>query len=202
MTDREEAGLRGSVRICVEETTYPTGKSLTTTEYGPDGRLLTTRTSNSDGSECFTTKTYEADGRLVKTSSAKSGEPATETLYAYDEAGRLKESRDADGEGNLTGYRYDQQGRNSEIKTFAPEVIERYRNGVLVAGKSFDLGLAALLVISVAGQVAFSIRVSTLLEPARFIVRIEGFSGRFARLGRGSLDQAAISFVCLRGEAF
>jgi len=79
MTDREEAGLRGSVRICVEETTYPTGKSLTTTEYGPDGRLLTTRASNSDGSECFTTKTYEADGRLVKTSSAKSGEPATET---------------------------------------------------------------------------------------------------------------------------
>src|SRR2546430_3320664 len=72
MTDREEAGLRGSVRICVEETTYPTGKSLTTTEYGPDGRLLTTRASNSDGSECFTTKTYEADGRLVKTSSAKS----------------------------------------------------------------------------------------------------------------------------------
>src|SRR6266516_1975962 len=115
MTDREEAGLRGSVRICVEETTYPTGKSLTTTEYGPDGRLLTTRTSNSDGSECFTTKTYEADGRLVKTSSAKSGEPATET---------------------------------------------------------------------------------------RFIVRIEGFSGRFAPLGRASLDQAAISFVCLRGEAF
>src|SRR5207253_5894242 len=71
-----------------------------------------------------------------------------------------------------------------------------------LGGKSFDLGLAALLVITVAGQVAFSIRVSTLLEPARFIVRIEGFSGRFARLGRGSLDQAAISFVCLRGEAF
>jgi len=147
MTDREEAGLRGSVRICVEETTYPTGKSLTTTEYGPDGRLLTTRASNSEGSECFTTKTYEADGRLVKTSSAKSGEPATETLYAYDEAGRLKESRDADGEGNLTGYRYDQQGRKSEIKTFAPEVIERYRKGVLVAGSLWDAaqrGIGAL----------------------------------------------------------
>jgi hypothetical protein len=53
MTDGEKAELRGSVKSCVEETTYPAGKSLTTTEYGLDGRLLTTRTSNSDGSECF-----------------------------------------------------------------------------------------------------------------------------------------------------
>lgn len=147
MADREEAGLRGSVRMCVEETTYATGKSLTTTEYGLDGRLLTTRTSNPDGSEWFTTKTYDADGRLVRTVSGKSGEPATETLYAYDEAGRLKEIRDADGKGNLTSYRYDRQGHKSEIKTFAPEVIERYRKSVLVEGSLWDAaqrGLGAL----------------------------------------------------------
>jgi YD repeat-containing protein len=138
MTDREEAGFRGSVRTYVKEVTYPTGKSLTTTEYGPDGRLLTIRTSNSDGSEWFTTKTYDADGRLVKTVSGKSGEPATETLYAYDEAGRLKEIRDADGKGNRTSYRYDEEGRKTEIKAFAPEVFERNRKGVIVAGSQWD----------------------------------------------------------------
>jgi len=136
MTDREEAGLRGSVRMCVEETTYATGKSLTTTEYGLDGRLLTTRASYPDGSDWVTTKTYDADGRLGKTSSGKSGEPATETLYAYDEVGRLKEVRDADGKGNLTSYRYDQQGPKTEIKTFGPEVFER--KGVIVAGSLWD----------------------------------------------------------------
>jgi hypothetical protein len=136
--DREEAGLRGSVKTCVEETTYPTGKSLTTTEYDLDGRLLTTRISNSDGSEWITTKTYDADGRLVKTASGKSGEPATESLYTYDERGRLKEITNPDGQGNRTSYRYDEEGRKTEIKTFGPEVFERNRGGVMVAGSMWD----------------------------------------------------------------
>ena len=65
MTDREKAGLRGPVKTCVEETTYPPGKRLTTTEYGLDGRLLTTHASNPDGSEWVTTQTYDAEGRLL-----------------------------------------------------------------------------------------------------------------------------------------
>ena len=138
ITDREQAGLRGPVKSCVEETTYPTGKSLTTTEYGLDGRLLATRTRNADGSDWITTKTYDADGRLVKSASGKSGEPATETLYAYDEAGRLKEIKDADGKGNLTSYRYDEQGRKTEIRTFGPEVFERNRNAMIVARSMWD----------------------------------------------------------------
>jgi hypothetical protein len=52
MSDREKAGLHGPVRTCVEETIFPDGKPhLTTTEYDPDGRLLTFRNPNSDGSE-------------------------------------------------------------------------------------------------------------------------------------------------------
>ena len=70
MTDREEAGLRGSVRMCVEETTYATGKSLTTTEYGLDGRLLTTRASYPDGSDWVTTKTYDAWAKRLRASRA------------------------------------------------------------------------------------------------------------------------------------
>jgi YD repeat-containing protein len=106
MTDREKAGLRGPVKSCVEETE----KRLTTTEYGVDGRLLTTRTSNAD-SGWVTTKTYDADGRLAKEAWTKPGQPTTETLFAHDEAGKLKEIRVADGKGNLTTSRYDQQGR-------------------------------------------------------------------------------------------
>ena len=130
MTDREKAGLRGPVRTRVEETIYPGGKFLTTTEYSLDGRLLATRASNSDGSAWVTSQTYDAVGRLVKTASGSSGERAAEILYTYDEGGRLKEIRDADGKGNRTSYRYDQQGHKTEIKRFAPEVIERNRGGI------------------------------------------------------------------------
>jgi len=145
MTDREEAGLRGPVKTCVKEASYPARKSLTTAEYGLDGRLLTTRTSNPvGGSEWVTTKSYDADGRLVKTSLGKSGEPATESLYTYDytydERGRLKEITNADGKGNRTSYRYDQQGRKTEVKTFGHEVLERKREadleGAIVVGMS------------------------------------------------------------------
>ena len=55
MTDREKAGLRGPVKSCVEETE----KRLTATEYGLDGRLLMTRTSNTDSGR-VTTKNYDA----------------------------------------------------------------------------------------------------------------------------------------------
>ena len=92
VTEREKAGLRGPVKTCVEETSYPTGKALTTTEYDLDGRLLETRISNPDGSESVAAKTCDADGRLVKASSGKSDEPATESLYTYDERGRLAEN--------------------------------------------------------------------------------------------------------------
>jgi antitoxin component YwqK of YwqJK toxin-antitoxin module len=141
VTEREKAGLRGPVKTCVEETSYPTGKSLTTTEYDLDGRLLETRISNPDGSEWVTTKTYDADGRLVKASSGKSGEPATESLYTYDERGRLKEITSAEGKGNRTSYRYEQQGRKTEVKTFAPEVFERNK-GMAVAGSMWDAAQA------------------------------------------------------------
>ena len=130
MTDREKAGLRGPVRTRVEETIYPGGKFLTTTEYSLDGRLLATRASNSDGSAWATTQTFDADGRLVKTASGNSGERATEILYTYDKGGRLEEIRDADGKGNRTSYRYDQQGHKTEIKRFDPEVIKRNQGSI------------------------------------------------------------------------
>src|SRR5712664_1497194 len=62
VSDRQKAGLRGPARTCIEEYNLPAGKKYwTTTEYSPDGTLLTTRTRDPDGSEWLTTRTYHAD---------------------------------------------------------------------------------------------------------------------------------------------
>src|SRR5713101_8761286 len=90
VSDREKAGLRGPARTCIEENNLPDGREYwNTTEYSPDGRLLTTRARNPDGSEWLTARTYHADGRLAKIVSGKLGEPGTETVYAYSETGKL-----------------------------------------------------------------------------------------------------------------
>jgi len=59
-SDRSRAGLRGPVKICVQESTYPAvtasdGRQFPErtmrieTEYDQEGRLVSTRTGNSDG---------------------------------------------------------------------------------------------------------------------------------------------------------
>src|SRR6266513_2077998 len=93
MSDREKAGLRGPVRTCLEEIIYPTGKYLSTTEYSTDGRVLTIRTTQPDGSEWVTTNIYDTNGHLVKTVSGKPGEPGTEMRYDYDETRTLQRAQ-------------------------------------------------------------------------------------------------------------
>jgi hypothetical protein len=67
-SDRERDGLRGPVRSCTEERTFDFGKAVTTTEYDPDGRILSQRTVNADGSESVHTKSYDTEGRLLRSS--------------------------------------------------------------------------------------------------------------------------------------
>jgi YD repeat-containing protein len=131
MSDREKAGLRGPVRTCVEEIMHSGGAVSIAFEYSAEGRLLTSRTAHPDGSQWVTTHAYDAAGRLVKIALGKVGEPSSESLYAYDEGGRLTETRDADGKGIRSTYHYDQQSRKNETRSFAPEVFERYRGGVM-----------------------------------------------------------------------
>jgi YD repeat-containing protein len=121
ITDREKAGLRGPVRTSVEEAVYPTGKFLTATEYSLDGKLLTTRTSSTDGSEWLTTQTYDANGQLAKVASGRSGEPGTESLYSYDETGRLLSITNHPQKGSRIEFRYDGQGRKTASRPLTPK---------------------------------------------------------------------------------
>ena len=108
MSDRETSGLRGPVKICVEESiSYPKSKSSTTSEYTPDGKLLRIRDDYADGSYSFFT-------------------------YAYDDAGRslsITNNRTAD----RTDFRYDEHGSVTEILTYDPKTIERNRNAATTA---------------------------------------------------------------------
>ena len=76
MSDRVQAGLRGLVKSSHEEGSYPNitdaaEKALEvrfehTTVYDPDGRILSARSRNSDGSQWVTRYEYSNSGQLLK----------------------------------------------------------------------------------------------------------------------------------------
>jgi hypothetical protein len=143
ISDRDTAGLRGPVKTCIEETTGPRDdrKYSTTTEYSPDGRLLTTRNANSDGSEWVSTHTYDVNGRLEKTVSGKIGEPGDESLYAYDGTGRLLSISSRLEKSGRIDFQYDEQGHKTGIQSFDPETLKRAQKTAF-AGSARDVALA------------------------------------------------------------
>ena len=130
MSDREKAGLRGPVKTCTEEITYPASNYLNTTEYSTDGRVLAIRTPQPDGSEWVSSYIYDTNGHLVKTVSGKLGEMGTEIRYDYDDAGRLLTTANGSESGNRTNFHYDEQGRKTTIQRFDPKTLERGQNTV------------------------------------------------------------------------
>ena len=128
MSDRQKAGLHGLVRACMVESIFPDGKPyLTTTEYDPDGRLLTFYSTNPDGTEWSTAQTYDADGRLTKTISANSQEPGLESVYTYDGAGRLVSITNSPFEGDRIDFHFDEQGRKIATQRFGLKTLQRAR---------------------------------------------------------------------------
>ena len=122
MSDREQHGLRGPVKSCTRESTRPgvtdaDGKTYPevhleyTTEYDTDGRVLVTRSPNSDGSQWVTRFAYDTSGRLMTIRESASRnfflayngsnqlisltDPIGRTVqYSYDGSGRLISCRD------------------------------------------------------------------------------------------------------------
>jgi YD repeat-containing protein len=142
-SNREKAELRGPVKSCVEETTYPpaTGSNRLPavpytgwleTDYDEEGHLLARLDRNSDGSMWTVRNTYDASGRLIKTTSGKEGGPSDATHYAYDEQGRLT-SITTNGAPPVT-FHYDEQGRKTKVQTSR---AEDYRTNVASAGSPF-----------------------------------------------------------------
>ena len=147
MPDREQYGLRGPVKTCLEETTYPGAtspdgtriperKSWYTREYDVEGRIVATRSRNSDGSEWVTRYTYDAAGDLLKTAWGKEGEPATETVNSYDDQGRLLQTTDSGKPDNPVTFRYDEQGRKTKVQVSRPA---DYRPNTGFAGSPFEV---------------------------------------------------------------
>src|SRR5271169_3944719 len=165
-SDREKAGLRGPVKTCVEERTGPPDgtKYSTTTEYGPDGRLLTTQHTGSDGSELVSTRTYDTDGRLIKTILGRANEPGTESIFTYDyhydeqshktmtqgfDRKTLERAQSVIFSGSLY---YGEQGRKTMTQGFGPETLERAQNASF-SGSLWNAAVAWGVGVPVGGNI-------------------------------------------------
>jgi YD repeat-containing protein len=92
MSHRDRDAVRGPVRSCTEESTYPgvtdsegriqQVRSKSVTEYDAEGRVTARRYI--DGLAWTTHDTYDASGRLLKSASGMEGQEVTETVYSYD----------------------------------------------------------------------------------------------------------------------
>jgi YD repeat-containing protein len=96
---------------------FPERRFTSTTEYDPDGRILSTRHLNSDGSMWLMVYTYDAQGHLSKTSSGQPGALTDETSYIYDEKGRLAEIKANARNNESMRFEYDDRGRKTRIVT-------------------------------------------------------------------------------------
>jgi YD repeat-containing protein len=146
LSEREQHGLRGPVRVCIEEITYPRfftadgtqrpeSKTLHTTEYDIEGRILAARWRNSNGSEWANhyTYTYNAGGQLLKTVCGNESEPPSETVYVYDDQERLQSITDRQNPANPVTFRYDEHGRKTKVQVSRPE---DYRPNLSTSGDS------------------------------------------------------------------
>jgi hypothetical protein len=151
VSNRELNGLRGSVKTCVEEATYPgvtapdgslipEWQSWYKTEYDSDGRFIATRSRNSNGSEWETRYAYNVAGQLIQTAWGNVGQPAAETVYSYDGGGRLMSITDSRTPDNPVKFVYDKRGKRTKVQVSRPG---DYRPNGAVAGSPFQVADSA-----------------------------------------------------------
>lgn len=142
MSDRAQAGLRGPVKSTTETNSFPYASGATaqvhfenTTLYDSSGRLLGTRSLNSDGSHWITRNEYSNSGQLLKSGSGTEGQALTETTYSYDSQHRLQKiTTDRKSETPIL-FRYDEQERKTKIETSR---ASDYRSNFAIAGSPFE----------------------------------------------------------------
>ena len=145
MSDRVQAGLRGPVKSSTEESSYPkvtdaAGKALEvrfehTTVYDPDGRIMSARSRNSDGSQWVERYEYSNSGQLLKTSSGIEGQALIETTYSYDQQGRIEKITSNNRTDSPVFFRYDEHGGKTKLQTSR---ASDYRPNVATAGSPFE----------------------------------------------------------------
>jgi hypothetical protein len=135
-SDRERSGLRGAVKICVEEMTYPEWTSRYQTEYDPQGHILARRRPNPDGSVWAMNYTYNSAGEPLTTASGTEGKPSIVTSYAYDERGRPLSISDSNAPDNPVTFHYDDRGRKTKVQVSR---AEDYRANVGISGSPFTV---------------------------------------------------------------
>jgi YD repeat-containing protein len=146
MSEREKAGLRGPIKQWTDEQVMPAVKGFPerlfsyTTEYDPDGKILSVSNLNSDGSTWLVAYTYDAQGRLLKTSSGRPGGPTEETIYTYDEKGRLAEIKGNGRSNESMRFEYDDQGRKTRIVTSNAKPTARGAEAAQGMSVSLDRG--------------------------------------------------------------
>lgn len=115
MSDRETARLRGPVKVCVEESIYDQEiKFTTTSEFSPDGKLLTVRYDYGDRSESVFTNAHDGAGRSLS----------------------ITNNQNSD----RTDFRYDEHGSMTKILSFDRKTIERNHNAA-TAGSAWDAAI-------------------------------------------------------------
>jgi hypothetical protein len=145
--DRAHQGLRGPVKSCKEETTLPAVsdvraqiRSEYTTEFDREGREISTRMLQSDGSSWITRSDYSPSGQLLKVVSGVEGKALTKTSYRYDDQGRLQKIvPESHGKVPIVSqpiaFHYDQHGRKTSTETSS---AADYRPNTATGGGPFE----------------------------------------------------------------
>jgi hypothetical protein len=146
VSDREKAGLRGSVKSFESKTTFnysdQSSTSTETNEYALDGRLLRQSIRYPQSAELLWVHSYDAQGRLTETTIGPAATPPSErtrTIYSYGEDGRVSAATQYPSNSTELSVRSDDQGRRVDIQRL-PEIPNRADMGI-AATMWLDSGL-------------------------------------------------------------
>lgn len=162
-TDRDKAGLRGTVRSVIEErtdpgftdadgNTYPASDTWNKTEYDREGRVSATywrAPARDHGPYALiaTRYTYTASGQLLKLTVGTDGKIESQTDYNYDDHGRLKSINNSNDPNNPIAFRYDSNGKKTKIAIEKPVELPDGTGAVSSSGRRlFEDGINEMVI--------------------------------------------------------